>query len=729
MNNAVIEFLFKYHRGVIAPMPASKGIPCVEEKYVYSANLKLSQDGFTMSKELIDACLKASHKDFMILWGVLSKAASKYRTLIERTKPIWPNFPTDAMEASLVELYVVNLLHFLSAGEWAPGFDVTKVAPGLIMPTASLKVIPAANEDSAAELVAEMYMRNTPLSAEEAADIAAMMKNADVADKVYALLQGKTLKCKESIALYVKDSFPFGKTNNDTVVKQVNSARDVLRIAAAMSGGDVSLATVSRYKSFNRNERRFLLELIEHTSCVWIPIAEAMSKNREEWKRLGEKLHPGEYRIKYPNTFVAFSMVRSNAYIETFESKLQLLMKQPVKVMELCQHMVKRPGVYARNLDFALRNCKDLFSAYTVVSFFESVAASVDIRILMQMVNHFRNRNLGIQLATGKKSGASTHVKEKTVAQIPQEIIDAVVKSLSNVISSQLKARDGKKIYIDPNVLNGQKIVFPVNARQMSFGEKVYSSGSAMPIPADMDTVRAFLYWKGKDNGGRGYEDDIDLDLSMMFLDENFKAVDTVAYFNPACRIVDGIHSGDRRYSGKDGAVEYIDFSLNTAQQNGVAYAVIAVNSFSGSLFSELTTAFCGWMSRDGETGKQFESQTVQNRFDLASDSREQASVLIDIANRKCFIVDMALHQNARYGNIANAQSEIESMAKFIVQDNSLTLNEVLEMTGRVVTSPEEAEIIITDNGDYSTLENTPRIVNPWDVTAISELVLPSSVE
>ena len=146
-----------------------------------------------------------------------------------------------------------------------------------------------------------------------------------------------------------------------------------------------------------------------------------------------------------------------------------------------------------------------------------------------------------------------------------------VVKSLSNVISSQLKEYKGKKIYIAPDAMKGQKIVFPVNARQMSSGEKVYSSGSAMPIPADMDIIRAFLYWKGKDNGGMGYEDDIDLDLSMMFLDENFKAVDTVAYFNPACRIVDGIHSGDRRYSGKDGAVEYIDFSLNTVKQNGVA--------------------------------------------------------------------------------------------------------------------------------------------------------------
>lgn len=724
MNRVITEFLFKYHRGAVAPVPVNDGV-CVDERYVYSANLKLSQDGFTMSKELLDACLKASYRDFMSFWDVLSKVASKHRTLIERTRPIWPNFPVDAMEASVVDLYVVNLLHFLTAGEWAPEFDASKVAPGLIMPTAALKVIPAANDDSAAELVAEMYMRTAPMSAEEAADVAIVMNDEAVANKVRHLLKGKALKCKESIALYVKDIFQYGDMDKETAVKQLSSARDVLRIAAAMSGGDVSLATVSRYKSFNRTERRFMLSLIESFPSI----AEAMSKNREEWKRLGEKLHPGEYRAKYPKTYEAFSLIRANAYIETFESKLQLLMKQPVRVMELCQHMAKRPGIYARNLDFALRNCKDFFSAYAVVSYFESVAASVDTRVLMQTLNHFRNRDIGIQVATGKKSGASTHIKEKEVASIPKQIIDAVEKSLRNVISSQMRACAGKKIYVDPDSMKGQKIVFPVNARQMSVGERVYSSGSAMPIPADMDIVRAFLYWKGDDNGGRGYDSDIDLDLSVMFLDEHFNAVDTVAYFNPACRIVDGIHSGDRRYSGKDGAVEYVDFSLNTAQQNGVSYAVVAVNSYSGSMFSELATAFCGWMSRDGMTGEQFEPQTVQNRFDLTSNSREQASVLIDIANRKCFIVDMALHQIARYGNIADAQSEIENVAKFIVQDKSLTLNEVLEMTGRVVNTPEEADVIITENGDFSTLENAPRVVNPWDVTAISELVLPDSAE
>lgn len=723
MNNAVTEFLFKYHRGAIPPAPAAKHTPVVEARCVYSANLKLAQDGFTMSQELIDACLKASHDSFMGFWRELSTVVSKHRTLISRAKPIWPNFPEDAMEASVVELYAVNLLHFLTAGEWAPEFDVTKVAPGLLLPTTTLKIIPAASDDSAVELVTEMYTRTAPLSPDEATDVAAMMKEPDVAQKVRKTLQEKNLKCRESIALYVRDIFPYGEVEKDAVAQQIHSARDVLRIAAAMSGGDVSLSTVTRFKSFNRSERRFLLEHIESSPSI----AEDMAKNREEWKRLGEKLHPGEYQTRYPKTFEAFTKIRSNAHIETFEGKLQSLMKQPIQIMALCQHMAQRPGVYARNLDFVLRNCKDAFSAYAVISYFQSVAASVDTRVLMQLLNHFRNRAIGVQMATGKKSGASTHVKEKEVAPIAPEIVEAAVKALSNTISTQLKACADSKVYLDPETMKDKKIIFPVNARQMSIGGKVYATGSSMPIPADMDVVRAFLYWKGNDMGGAGYGFDIDLDLSVMFLNEKFEAMDTVSYFNPSSPKVKGIHSGDRRYSGKDGAVEYVDFSLDAAQQSGVAYAVVAVNSFSGMLFSELDAAFCGWMSRDGETGKQFEPQTVQDRFDLTTDSREQASILIDVVNRKCFVIDMALHQSKRYGNISDAQDEIEKVTRAVVQNNSLTLNEVLEMTGRLVDAAEDADVIITDGGDFSTLANAPRVIGPWDTTSVMQAIFPNS--
>lgn len=720
MNHEIFDFLFKYNRGAVIPVAASeKEIP-VDKKYVYSANLKLSQEGFTMSKELLEACLNTTYNNFILFWNELGSAASKYRVLIESTKPIWPNFPEDAMEASDVELYAVNIIHFLTAGDWAPEFDIGKIAPGLLNSTKTLKVIPAAYNDSAAELIAEMYMRRSPLSFEEANDVAVIMKIPFVAESVRCKLQDKMLTCKESIILYTKDILYLENVQEDTVVKQIGSARDVLRLACVMSGGDVSLATVTHFKNFSRGQRRFLLSLLEKTSNI----AESMSKNREEWKRLGEKLHPGEFCSKYPKVYQAFSLIRSNAYIETYESKLQSLMKQPVQIADLCQHLVKRPGVYARYFDFTLRNCKDFFSAYAVISYFESVAGSVDTRVLMQMANHFRNRSIGVQISTGKKSGASTYVSEKTVEEIPQQNLDAAVKTIKNVISAQVKNDEGEKIYIDPQIIKNQKIVFPVNIRHISSGEKIYASGSYMPIPQEMDVIRAFLYWKGKDLGGKGYENDIDLDLSVMFLDAQFELVDTIAYFSPSCRSVKGVHSGDIRYSGKNGSVEYVDFSINEAEKNKVAYAVIAVNSYSGSVFSELDSVFCGWMSRDGKTGNQFEPLTVRNRFDLTANSRQQASVLIDINQRRCYTVDMALNQKARYGNIMDAEDEIKKIAKRIVLDNSLTLEEVLEMTGRIVEVLEKADVIITENGDFSYIDRSYRIVYPWDATAVSQLFL-----
>lgn len=722
MNHKIPDFLFKYNRGAIAPVPAADGEVTVEERYVYSANLKLSQDGFTMSRELIDACLKASYNSFMLFWQELSAVTSKHRVLISRTKPIWPNFPADAMEASVVELYVANLLHFLTAGEWAPEFDPAKVAPGLLAPTKSLKIIPAADENSPAELIAEMYMRKAPLSAEEAEDVAAIMLIRPVAEKVREILQDKKPTCKESVILYVKDTMYLGETENDTIVDQISQARDVLRLASAMSGGDVSLAMPTRFKNFSRAERRFLMRLIEDTHFI----AESMSKNREAWKRLGEKLHPGECRTKYPKAYEAFYLVRSNAYIETYEGKLQTLMKQPVDIAALCKHLAKRPGMYARYLDFVLRNCKDIFSAYAAVSCFENVAASVDTRVLMQLANHFRNRSIGVQLSTGKKPGVSTFVSEKEVREIPDYIIDAVEKSLVNIISAQI-AGEGEKVYLDPELTKEQRIVFPVNARQMSSGDRVYAPGSSVNIPRDMDIIRAFLYWKGNDLGGRGYSDDIiDLDLSVMFLDKDFNAMNAVAYFSPKYDAVNGIHSGDRRYSGDDGAVEYVDFSLSKAEQNGVAYAMVTVNSFSGDMFSELDCVFCGWMSRDGETGGQFEPQTVQNRFDLTADSRQQASVLIDVLERKCYVVDMTIHDSISGGNVAQAANDIATIAKRIVCDNSMTLDEVLTVTGRVTCNAEEADVIITEGGDFSCVEHVHRIVLPGDTTALSRLVFPA---
>ncbi len=47
---------------------------------------------------------------------------------------------------------------------------------------------------------------------------------------------------------------------------QINSATDVLRLAVGLSDGDISLAQLSKFRSFKRSERRYLLNLLNKTS-------------------------------------------------------------------------------------------------------------------------------------------------------------------------------------------------------------------------------------------------------------------------------------------------------------------------------------------------------------------------------------------------------------------------------------------------------------------------------
>ena len=76
--------------------------------------------------------------------------------------------------------------------------------------------------------------------------------------------------------------------------------------------------------------------------------------------------------------------------------------------------------------------------------------------------------------------------------------------------------------------------------------------------------LRAFLYWKASFETEAW--DGVDLDLSVAFYGD--EKVNFVFYGNPKVEPLGAIHSGDRRSSGKNGAVEYVDFEIKKCMQN-----------------------------------------------------------------------------------------------------------------------------------------------------------------
>lgn len=721
---------FAHHRGIVPPMPAQEGKKAVEKRYVCSANMKLMEYGYIMARDLFDACCKAEYNDFLKTWSALYDCVTEDGKAISQTSPIWPNFPDDAMKADLVDLYVVNFLNYLTCGEWQPDFDPTKFCPALDRShLPAVKQIPACDEEEIYRYSVQSITGHSPLSPDEASCVFdTLMHDIDFTSELMDRMKPKHIPCKENLALYVSRIISRPEWREQACFRDFKSSTDVLRLAAAMSDQDVSLSKAPKFRNFKRGERRQLLELLEHTDKN-----EGFALHPEEFKRLGERLHPGDYSYIFKEDYEIFTKIRNGVKIETYNSKLQELMKKPVNAELLSAHLMMRPGMFARNLDFALRNCSNEQQMENVLFRFISVCKSIEPRVLVQLINHFRNRNNSVQLATGKANGAASKTLDREVEPISDVMCKRVARDIFNQLWQVLRAEDAepKNVYIDPEC-RCNKLIFPDNPRQITSAMRATACGSRTKLP-DGNVLRAFLFWKGYD--GPDLWDGIDLDLSVVFYGE--QEAGFVYYGAPKDERFDAIHSGDRRSSGPNGAVEYVDFDIKKCLQQGIRYAAIAVNSYSGEKFSEMENAFCGVMVRDGETGEQFEPATVKDRFALTTDSEQLVADVIDLLNREVITVDRTVGQlRVACRNVVTDYEPTVDVCAYAMQLKSLSIKEMLGMRyAKFLKDTEwmQADVIVSDQPDKfkpsKAGERIPRIVSPYDVPGIYDLILGKAAE
>lgn len=715
---------FAHHRGIVPPMPAQEGEKAVEKRYVCSANMKLMEYGYIMARDLFDACCKAEYNDFLKTWSALYDCVTEDGKAISQTSLIWPNFPDDAMKADLVDLYVVNFLNYLTCGEWQPDFDPTKFCPALDRShLPAVKQIPACDEEEIYRYSVQSITGHSPLSPDEASCVFdTLMHDIDFTSELMDRMKPKHIPCKENLALYVSRIISRPEWREQACFRDFKSSTDVLRLAAAMSDQDVSLSKAPKFRNFKRGERRQLLELLEHTDKN-----EGFALHPEEFKRLGERLHPGDYSYIFKEDYEIFTKIRNGVKIETYNSKLQELMKKPVNAELLSAHLMMRPGMFARNLDFALRNCSNEQQMENVLFRFISVCKSIEPRVLVQLINHFRNRNNPVHLATGKANGAASKALERDIEPLSEDICKRVARDIFNQLWQVLRAEDTepKSVYIDPDC-HCNKLIFPDNPRQVTSAVRAAACGSRTNLP-DGNVLRAFLYWKGND--GPDLWNGIDLDLSVVFYGE--EKAKFVYYANPKDETLGAIHSGDRRCSGKNGAVEYVDFDIKKCFQNGFRYAALTVKSYSGEKFSEMENAFCGVMVRDGKTGEQFEPATVKDRFALTTDSDQLVMVVIDLMTREVITVDKSVAQfRLACRNVVTDYAPTVAACTYAMQLKSLSIKEMLGMRYAQFLKSDDwkhASVIVSDEPEKFKVTDkdtpAPRIVSPYDIPGIYDLI------
>ena len=230
--------------------------------------------------------------------------------------------------------------------------------------------------------------------------------------------------------------------------------------------------------------------------------------------------------------------------------------------------------------------------------------------------------------------------------------------------------------------------------RNVSRQIKSVARGTKFNIKENANYIRCFLYWK------EPKDEEVDLDLSIVLYDENFKALREIAYYNLKNSTYGCYHSGDIT-SAPNGASEYIDIDLNKIKDNNVKYISVVVNSFSHIHFCELPQCFVGFMEReDCDSGEIYEPCTVVNKSDITNNSKQVLPMVIDVDSNSVIWTDLSISTSAEFNNVNENKNALLVSIKSILNSPRANLYDLIKLhiiaRGEEVNNKEEADIIFS---------------------------------
>jgi len=656
--------------------------------------------GYMPNEELADALSELSKTDITSLYNEVLPILKKSVGANVKHKPFYPNFPEQVMNASDISLYISAMSHYFTKGKWIPNFTVADRP--VAFENTKFKTLSLVTEAEVNDVFTTILSSNDSISDSSKEVIKWFVEQ----DRTFNI---PVMPFKENACL-LAGLFLENDMWDSRIVKDTT---DVLRIATYLSGGDISLAENTKFKSFSRPTRRLLVKALENVARE-----EDFVRHGKKWVKLFHSLHVGDYS---KSIFEMAKKLRENIKIETFNGKFEEAMQ--------CGDMVAatalaktRPGIFARNMGRMLA-ATSLSDRQTVIRTFAEVVDQVPARNLTQLWGSFKTRTEDVEkrVVFPKGSIAKAYVLRNELARLPAPTVQAVISTITDSLDRRFKGGEQLgNVFIDPAMY---ECPLPTGMRSASEGLKEVARGTRMPM-GDKDALRFFVYWKGND-----------IDLSASFHDENFKLVEHISYTHLKSADIQAYHSGDIT-SAHNGASEFVDINIKEALASSkkIRYVVMNVLSYSGEKFSEIDTCFAGWMTRDKvKSNEIFEPKTVEQKVDLNGEAVVTIPAVFDLKERKVIWTDITTSNRSgfnfggRWGtsgnNVENNRASIEETVEaFTTLDNKVSLGELFEIhaiaRGKIVEDKDDADFVFSFGGD----------VTPYDIETINSEYLTGSI-
>lgn len=658
--------------GMTAPAPA----------LAYTVQAELMRLGYMLDERAF-SCLTTLPQEDVIRWHNEVTAYLIYIKGDGNYTPLYTGFPQQVMELSDVELFWNAVRHYWSNGEWVPN-AYTQAKPAAFEHT-EYQMLRPCSEAEFNRIFTDILSVNQSITPMDKEVVKWFFANKSVAELV-AITPG-IIPFKENLCFFLSTVEGFEPAVTYTYT-------DILRTATYMSGGDVSLASNTRFHLSNKQREQImmLLEWKSNTGKIgqaFLDSLEDLKKHRNKWLALFNHIHADSKRYRkpmYENAQRVVEVLRFheknihtwNGYIESlhFDGKIVELMK--------------RPGEFARRLNSLLGS----YSDNVIIASFAAVAKKISNKVLFELYTYFEGRREDQKQRTVFIKGARRPVKLEPLEALPQETVDQVQTAILEAVKSKFAAWPQMgKVIIDERLKN---LPLPTNMRSISETDTPVARGTRLPIRADRTkVVRFYVHW----DDPRG---SIDLDLSATLLGMGVRA--QVSWnTNHKLEMRDNrtgratgryvaVHSGDVRHR-KGGCAEYIDIDVHNARLCGIRYVLVDVRNYDDGSLRSVSPAF-GYMEREHpEANTVWLPKTVAASWRLQSEAHACIAVMIDLETMEYIPLDIDSGSITATGDMEN----ILTSMRMYMEPPKLSVHDLVSWHvsargGEVVTELPEGE-------------------------------------
>lgn len=701
---------------------------CLESLgFVYAA------DALPVLSRLTDGQLAHVHKNVI---QILKNALGAHQLFA----PMYPDFPRQVLEASDRELLANAYMHY--QGDWLglrilPKYAHSKRIPLKMLESMKPTPLAAVGPEATRAHLVKLLNGNASLSPVNKALVTELLSyfNEHEPDALAALLADtsnaipqKEIRAMTGGWLMLRAPAVYEVANFS---RYVQTPTDLLRLAAAVGSTclvhtvDLTLTTPPRFTKFSRGVRRHFLRLLDSMTAP--TVLDEMFLRREQWLRLGEALHPGEYQTRYPRAMALFTALRRKEKPVSWAG----VVEQSIGRMDLFVTLTmlkQRPGVFARKLHELLHKAPSV-AAPAILDAFSEVAGQVSTPVLVQLRHRMAcDVNGEATQMFAPKGGAG----RPWVPAVNRECLSADVASqVTGLVTRVLAERFATlpplgKVYVDPKLAQYN---VPFGQRTAQKALRTVARGTRIDLGAETNVVRAFLWWneKGRDKNGNVYQiGRTDLDLSCAVFDENLEYVTHCSFTR--LRTAGLTHSGDIT-SAPEGACEFIDIDFSQLDSNA-AYISLVAFSYTQQSYADMPEAYMGWMARaDGDSGEIFDARTVRQKVDLTAEGVRVLMGYIDVARRQLVWADAVLPPKCDAFNAVESSTLMTAaLGKGILAPVRPNLGDLLAdhalARGELVSTPEEADLVLTGEMPNEPSKAGQRVISAYDTeTLIAEFL------